>query len=63
MSQSDFAALIGRTQPTVSRWEKGVSLSLDDMRAIKAAAKEKRIRFSEKMFFDLPKQDPKNEVA
>lgn len=56
MSQADFAALIGRTQPTVSRWEKGVSPTLDDIRAIKQAAKNNRIRLSEKLFFETPKE-------
>ncbi|MCZ4270924.1 helix-turn-helix domain-containing protein [Maritalea porphyrae] len=56
VSQAEFAALIGRTQPTVSRWEQGVALSLTDMKAIRDAAKAKRVRFADKLFFETPKE-------
>ena len=57
VTQSEFAALVGVAQATVSRWEKGVAPSLDDMQAIRSAASERKIRWRDEWFFAAPKQE------
>ncbi len=43
--------LIGVTQASVSRWERGVSPSLDDMRKIRVAASDRGIEWDDGWFF------------
>lgn len=62
LSQAEFAAIAGVTQATVSRWEKGGSPTLEEMQRIRAAAAERRIRWSDKLFFE-PAPSPKQEGA
>lgn len=50
-TQVEFAALIGVTQASVSRWERDVSPSLDDMRKIRLAAAERGIDWDDRWFF------------
>ncbi|MCV0352812.1 MAG: helix-turn-helix domain-containing protein [Nitratireductor sp.] len=50
-TQVEFAALIGVTQASVSRWERDVSPSLDDMRKIRLAAAERGIDWDDGWFF------------
>lgn len=54
VSQADFATIAGVAQATVSRWENGVSLSLDEMKAIREAAKERGIEWNDLWFFEDP---------
>lgn len=54
VTQSEFAALAGVTQASVSRWEKGVAPSLDEMRAIRSAAEERGLPWDDKFFFETP---------
>lgn len=44
LSQREFAEMIGRRQATVSGWETGrADIGLNDLRAIRAVAKRKRL--------------------
>ncbi|GAA4108635.1 helix-turn-helix domain-containing protein [Aminobacter aganoensis] len=52
LSQAEFAAIAGVTQATVSRWEKGGSPTLEEMQRIRDAAAERRIKWSDKLFFE-----------
>lgn len=54
VSQAEFAALAGVAQATVSRWENGLSPSLDEMRKIRDAAKERGIDWDDRWFFEVP---------
>jgi len=54
VNQAEFAAIAGVAQATVSRWENGVSLSLDEMKAIRDAAKERGIEWHDRWFFEAP---------
>ncbi|MCX8282452.1 helix-turn-helix transcriptional regulator [Phyllobacterium sp. 0TCS1.6C] len=55
MTQAEFAAIAGVGQPSVSRWEKGVAPSLDEMQAIRVAAAERKIKWNDAWFFEPPK--------
>ncbi|MBF2715060.1 helix-turn-helix domain-containing protein [Agrobacterium vitis] len=54
VSQSEFAAILDVSQSTVSRWERGVSPSLDEMSKIRCAAVERGVSWSDSFFFDVP---------
>lgn len=54
VSQTDFAAILGVAQSTVSRWERGVAPSLEEMRAIRRAAFEREIAWNDSYFFQIP---------
>jgi transcriptional regulator with XRE-family HTH domain len=54
VSQADFATIAGVAQATVSRWENGVSLSLDEMKSIRDAAKARGIDWDDSWFFEEP---------
>jgi transcriptional regulator with XRE-family HTH domain len=54
LNQIEFAAAIGVAQSTVSRWENGIAPSLDDMQAIRAAARVRGIDWDDRWFFDVP---------
>lgn len=54
MTQSEFAALIGVGQATVSRWENGFSPSLDEMKVIREAAYARNVTWSDSLFFEHP---------
>lgn len=52
LKQQEFAAIAGVQQSTVSRWERGeASPSLDEMAAIRTAAKDRRIKWNDGLFF------------
>jgi len=52
LSQSEFAALIGRTQASVSRWECGGPFTNEDMAAIRKAALQRGLTWSDRVFFE-----------
>ncbi|GEM_PF-2239189 len=55
LRQQDFAAIAGVQQSTVSRWEKGeASPSLSEMAAIRDAARSRRLRWNDRLFFEAP---------
>ncbi len=54
VTQAEFASLAGVTQATVSRWENGVAPSLEEMQAIRKAAADRGVEWSDTMFFELP---------
>ncbi len=54
VTQAEFASLAGVTQATVSRWENGVAPSLEEMQAIRKAASDRGVEWSDTMFFELP---------
>lgn len=53
--QQDFADAIGVDQSAVSRWENGGSPSLEAMTAIREAAKARKIRWNDSLFFSPSK--------
>lgn len=54
VTQAEFATLAGVTQASVSRWESGVSPSLDEMHAIRKAAAHRDIMWNDAWFFEAP---------
>lgn len=54
VNQAEFAAIAGVAQATVSRWENGVSLSLDEMKAIREAAMQRGLNWDDRWFFEGP---------
>ncbi len=59
-TQAEFAVLAGVTQASVSRWEAGVSPSLDEMQAIRRAAAERELAWDDAWFFDAPASAPEH---
>ncbi len=58
VTQAEFAVVAGVTQATVSRWENGVAPSLEEMQAIRSAAAERGIEWSDALFFEVPAKQP-----
>jgi len=54
VTQAEFAVVAGVTQATVSRWENGVAPSLEEMQAIRSAASEREIHWTDALFFEAP---------
>lgn len=57
-TQTEFAAMAGVAQATVSRWEAGVPPSLDDMQAIRNAASKRGIEWRDEWFFGDDSRGP-----
>lgn len=57
VTQQEFAAICGVQQSMVSRWENGhAAPTLDEMQRIREAASARRIKWSDKLFFEAPAQ-------
>lgn len=60
LTQQTFAAALGTSQPTVSRWElpeghaDRLAPSRDEMAAIRVLARERGIEWNDSWFFDGP---------
>jgi len=54
VSQAEFAEIAKVRQGSVSRWENGVSPSLEEMKNIRDAAKVRGIPWNDSWFFDVP---------
>lgn len=55
VTQAEFSEIAGVTQASVSRWEKhGVPPSLEEMTAIREAARQRRIKWNDRLFFEVP---------
>lgn len=53
MNQIDFADLVGVHQSSVSRWENGTPPSLHEMKIIRSAAAQRRLKFPDSLFFEV----------
>jgi transcriptional regulator with XRE-family HTH domain len=62
VTQIEFAEIAGVKQSSVSRWEAGVAPTLDEMAAIRRAAVERGLPWSDEFFF-TPVADPADEAA
>jgi transcriptional regulator with XRE-family HTH domain len=54
LKQAEFAQLAGVASSSVSRWENGVPISVDEMRSIRDAARERGISWDDSWFFEVP---------
>lgn len=55
LSQAEFGAICGVTQATISRWEAGrLAPSLVELARIREAARERRLKWRDEMFFAQP---------
>lgn len=57
VSQVQFAEIAGTTQPSVSRWERGVQEPChSEMERIRLAAVRRGLRWNDRWFFEMPKR-------
>ena len=65
LTQQEFAVIAGVQQSMVSRWENGhAAPTLDEMARIREAAGARKIRWSDKFFFEAPARPaPEGEAA
>ncbi|WP_425595817.1 helix-turn-helix domain-containing protein [Pseudorhizobium flavum] len=54
VTQSEFASFVGVAQASVSRWERGASPSLTELRSIRLAALARGIPWDDSYFFEAP---------
>ncbi|OLP44719.1 helix-turn-helix domain-containing protein [Rhizobium oryziradicis] len=59
LSQSEFASILEVSQSTVSRWERGVAPSLDEMTKIRAVAILRGVEWQDRFFFEVPNESSK----
>lgn len=64
LTQSEFGRLADASQPTVSRWEKGtLEPTQTQLARIRAAAKERRLRWRDQWLFETPATPAQPEAA
>jgi DNA-binding transcriptional regulator YiaG len=57
LTQAEFAAIAGVGQATVCRWETGgYPPSLNELQAIRSAAKERNIKWNDEWFYSIPEK-------
>ncbi len=62
-TQKAFAITAGVQQSTVSRWENGVAPTLDEMRTIREAAKKRKLKWDDQLFFAAPPPEKAEQAA
>jgi len=62
-TQAEFAEIAGVSQASVSRWENGVAPTLDEMKLIRDAAKKRKIKWDDALFFRATQSSPTGEAA
>lgn len=53
-TQQEFAEIAGVQQSTVHRWERGVPPTLTEMNAIREAARARKLKWNDALFFNEP---------
>ena len=60
LSQAEMSVELGVSQPTISRLENDkVVLSADIMHRVRRLAAEKRVRWNDSLFFEVPADKPR----
>jgi len=63
LSQAEIAALVGVSQGTVSKWERGdLSPSLEEISVLRAEAHKRGLDWDDRWFFESPSPDLKEAV-
>jgi transcriptional regulator with XRE-family HTH domain len=62
-TQAEFARLLNYTQATISRFETGeIVAGRDFQERVRALARERKVRWNDRWFFEVPKHRPRERV-